>query len=208
MLKFFNNKIPYFLLAFFLIIGACTDDYVPKPKGYNRIELPNPAYKSLPDSFPYIFEYSQHAQVLKDTSRFSEPYWINIYYPSMTANIQLTYKQVKKDQKLLEGFLSDSYRLTSKHQVKAYSIDEAILKTNYGHTAVITEIQGEVPSQFQFFVTDSSNHFLRGALYFRTATKNDSLAPVIEYIKADMIHLINTLQWENDRPSGANRNIK
>jgi gliding motility-associated lipoprotein GldD len=61
---------------------------------------------------------------------------------------------------------------------------------------VVAELSGEVPTQFQFFVTDSTDHFLRGALYFNTAMKNDSLAPVIEYIKVDMIHLINTLEFK------------
>jgi len=200
MLQYLGQKSPLLLLILFLaLLASCTDDYVPKPKGFNRIELPAPSYTSLSDGYPYQFEHSEHAQIMKDTSRFAEPYWINIHYPSMTANIQLTYKPIHRDPKLLEAYLSDSYKLTAKHQVKAYSIDEAILKTPHGHTAVITELEGEVPSQFQFFITDSVNHFLRGALYFRTATKNDSLAPVIDYIKSDMVHLINTLQWNDEQ---------
>jgi gliding motility-associated lipoprotein GldD len=198
MLKSLGHKLLLIIsIIFFTILSSCSDDYVPKPKGYNRIELPSFSYTSLADSFPYHFQHSAHATVLKDTSRFAERYWINLFYPTMTANIQLTYKPINGNPKLLEAYLSDSYKLTAKHQVKAYSIDEAILKTPYGHTAVITELEGEVPSQFQFFITDSVNHFLRGALYFRTATKNDSLAPVIEYIKSDMIHLINTLEWND-----------
>lgn len=199
-----KNRTILFVFALFILLSACSEDYVPKPKGFNRIELPPQAYTTLPDTFPFQFEYSKHAKIVKDTSRFSENYWVNIYYPSMSANIQLTYKSVNRDTNLLQGYLADSYKLTSKHQVKAYSIDEAIIKTSNGSTAVITELEGEVPSQFQFFMTDSLDHFLRGALYFRTATKNDSLAPVIEYIKADMIHLINTLQWRdvNSRSSG------
>ena len=62
--------------------------------------------------------------------------------------------------------------------------------------ASVTELEGEVPSQFQFHITDSTDHFLRGALYFKTATKNDSLAPAIEFLKSDIIHLLNTLEWK------------
>ena len=101
----------------------------------------------------------------------------------------------ESDQKLRE-LLTDSYNLTSKHQIKAYAIDESILKTPKGNTAVVAELSGEVPSQFQFFSTDSSSHFLRGALYFPTATKNDSLQPIIDFIKVDIIHLLNTLEWK------------
>ena len=67
--------------------------------------------------------------------------------------------------------------------------------TPEGYTGVVAELSGEVPTQFQFFVTDSTDHFLRGALYFNTAMKNDSLAPVIEYIKVDMAHLMNSVKF-------------
>lgn len=186
------------LIAIILLTAACTSDYVPKPKGFNRIDMPAPAYVSLPDTFPYDFEYSQRAKLYPDTSYNAEPYWLNIYYPEHTANIQLTYKAVNDDRERLETMLEDAYRLTANHQVKASSIDEAVIGTPSGKRALIAELSGEVPSQFQFYITDSTDHFLRGALYFRTATANDSLAPIIEYIKRDMIHLLNTLEWEGE----------
>ena len=97
----------------------------------------------------------------------------------------------------MEDFLGDAYKLTAKHQIKAYSIEENVVKTQGGHTAVVQELSGEVPSQFQFFLTDSTQNFLRGALYFTTATKNDSLAPVIEYVKSDIMHMISTFNWRH-----------
>lgn len=175
---------------------SCGDNYVPKPKGFNRIELPAPAYQPLPDTLPYSFQYSKHARLLDDSSQLAERYWIHLYYPSLDANVQVTYKPIENKKERLEDFLADAYKLTAKHQIKADAIEENILKTPGGHTAVIQELSGEVPSQFQFFVTDSTDNFIRGALYFKTATKNDSLAPVIEYIKTDMIHLINSFDWQ------------
>ncbi|MEL7006811.1 MAG: hypothetical protein AAFN93_29405 [Bacteroidota bacterium] len=83
--------------------------------------------------------------------------------------------------------------------MKAYAIEEKILVLKSGNVASVTELEGEVPSQFQFHITDSTNHFLRGALYFKTASKNDSLAPAIEYIKADIVHMLNTLAWNNSQ---------
>jgi gliding motility-associated lipoprotein GldD len=71
-----------------------------------------------------------------------------------------------------------------------------VIKTSNGKTATIFQLEGEVPSQFQFHITDSTEHFLRGALYFRTATKNDSLSPVINYMKEDIMHMLNTLEWK------------
>lgn len=183
----------YLSILIALLCISCTNDYLPKPKGFNRIDLPENEYKLLPDSFPYQFEYSKHAQILKDTSWIAERYWINLYYPEMEANIQITYKPVTDS--ILREYLSDSYRLTSQHNVKAYAIEEKILELPNGLYASLTELEGEVPTQAQFHVSDSIDHFLRGALYFKTATKNDSLAPVINYLKADILHLLTTLDW-------------
>ncbi len=184
----------YLLLIFSIVLIACESDYLPKPKGYNRIDLPAQEYINLPDSFPYAFEYSKNAQLLKDSSWIAEPYWINLYYPYMDANIQITYKPVTDS--IIREYLSDSYRLTSQHNVKAYAIDESIIELHNGLYASYTELEGEVPTQVQFHVSDSVDHFLRGALYFKTATKNDSLAPVIAYLKKDIVHLLTTLEWE------------
>ncbi len=185
-----------FLISFCFLIAACQQDYTPKPLGYNRLNLPAPSYRSLPDSLPYRFEYSDHAKLLDDTSTISERFWIEIYYPEIKANVHITYKPIRSE-KLLKEFLDDSYTLTAKHQIKASAINEVITTTPSGKTAVIAELEGEVPSQFQFTLTDSSKNFLRGALYFNTQVANDSLAPAIEYMKKDIMHMINTLEWKN-----------
>ncbi len=181
-----------FLVA---LLIACTRDYQPKPKGYNRLILPEAAYRVSPDTLPYQFEYSTHARFQKDTSWVSDRHWVEIYYPELNATIHVTYKKVKGSAKLLKEYLQDAYVLTAKHQIKAYSIDETIVKTPDGKTAVIAELEGEVPSQFQFTMTDSVQHFVRGALYFNVKVQNDSLQPAIEYVKKDVMHLINTLKW-------------
>jgi gliding motility-associated lipoprotein GldD len=195
------NIAPALSLSFFLcvFIMSCTRDHLPKPLGYNRLILPAPAYRQLPDTLPYSFEYSVHAKLLKDTSSISERDWIEIYYPDIKANIHITYKAVGNNEKLLKEFLKDAYTLTSKHQIKAYAINELISTTPSGKTAVIAELEGEVPSQFQVTVTDSTRNFLRAALYFNTKVANDSLQPAIEYMKKDMMHLINTLRWADEK---------
>jgi gliding motility-associated lipoprotein GldD len=181
-----------------LITTSCKKDFQPKPKGYNRLILPPAAYQSLPDTLPYQFEYSVHAKLLKDTSWVRDRHWVEIFYPEIKANIHITFKRLNNDQKLLKEFMNDAYVLTAKHQIKANAIDETIAKTPSGKVAVIAEIEGEVPSQFQFTMTDSTKNFLRGALYFNTAVANDSLRPAIDYVKKDLMHLINTLEWKEN----------
>ena len=180
-----------------LVLSACQRNYLPKPLGYNRFVLPEASYRALPDSLPYSFEYSAHAEILKDTSWIHGRYWIEIYYPTLKADIHLTYERLHHSEKLLKELMDDAYKLTAKHQIKAYAIDEAIVKTPSGKTAVVAELDGEVPSQMQFTVTDSTENFLRGALYFNTKVSNDSLKPAIEYVKKDLMHMINTLEWNH-----------
>jgi gliding motility-associated lipoprotein GldD len=185
------------LLATGVFFLSCSRDYQPKPKGYNRLLLPPAEYRPSPDSLPYQFEYSQHARLLRDSSWLSERHWIGIYYPNLKANIHITYKRLNNREQLLKELLNDSYKLTSKQQIKASAIDEMITVTPSGKTAVIAEIAGEVPSQFQFTMTDSVHNFLRGALYFNTRVHNDSLAPAIEFMKKEVLHFINTLEWKD-----------
>jgi len=195
-----NNSIRVFFIAGVIALGlsSCDRDYLPKPLGYNRLVLPEAEYQSLPDTLPYTFEYSKHAKLLRDTSRISERYWIEIYYPALKSTIHITYKRVNNNDKLLKEFLNDAYTLVAKHQIKAYAIDEVLVKTKSGKTAVVAELDGEVPSQMQFSITDSTQNFLRGALYFNTKVQNDSLKPAIEYMKKDIMHLINTFDWKKN----------
>jgi gliding motility-associated lipoprotein GldD len=196
-------KYKYLLIQFTLISWiamSCTTNYQPKPKGYNRLILPEAKYQSLPDSLPYQFEYSTSAKLLRDTSWINEKHWVEIYYPSLKANIHITYKRLLNKDALLKEFLDDAYNLTSKQQIKAYGIDEVKVVTPLGKTALIAEISGEVPSQFQFTMTDSSKNFLRGALYFNTKVHNDSLAPAIDFMKKEVMHVINTLEWKKANP--------
>lgn len=177
------------------LCGACTRAYSPKPRGYNRLDLPPAEYRRSPDSLPYQFDYSKHAILGPYSYSPDEKDWVEIVYPSLHAYIHITYKKLKKGKNLKE-FMNDAYKLTSKQQVKAYSIEEITMRTPSGKVALISEISGDVPTQFQFTMTDSTRHFLRGALYFRTEVKNDSLAPAIDYMKREVMQFINTLEWK------------
>ena len=189
-MNFLRKKETLLLGWLALLLAACGQDYSPKPKGFPRIDLPPHAYRPLAGGYPYFFEYSKYAVIRPDTFRGAEPYWIFVDYPSLRANIQLTYKPVLNDPTRLRGFISDAYKLSAKHQEKAYAIGDRVDTTLTGKTVVFVEIAGDVPSHYQFFTTDSATHYLRGALYLRTATENDSLAPVVAYLKKlSLIHI-------------------
>ena len=145
-----------------LFFSACQSDtsYIPRPRTYHRINLPTPKYVQSPDSLPYRFEYSANAQLLPDTSAMSEPYWMNVYYPDFDANLDVSYKRIKNEVQFRD-FINDSHRLANKHNIKASRIDQTYFLTDKGIPCTSFELEGDVPTQFQFFLTDSAEHFLR-----------------------------------------------
>ena len=192
-----------------MVIGfitlSCEEVYLPKPKGYNRIDLPEASYQILPDTFPFKFQYSAHAVLSRDSSKNAERYWINLTYPKYDAIVQLTYKSLVDPNNKPEVLLNEAFELTKKHIVKAYCMEESLIEIPNGQVASVTELEGEVPTQFQFFTSDSTRHFFRGALYFNTATKNDSLAPIIEFIKTDIIYMLNSFEWRTPSMPASHR---
>ena len=184
-----------------LLFCACrqkndSSDFVPKPKGYNRIDLPVAQYQQMTENHPFSFQYSTQAILKPDSVRWAEPHWMYVYYPKLNAMIQLTYKPLGGDKNKLSKLIEDAHKLAARHGQKAYSIQDLVLKTPSGKSAMLMELEGEVPTYLQFYTTDSTKHYLRGALYFNTALKSDSLAPVIDYLKKDVIKLLNTLEWK------------
>lgn len=177
--------------------SANDDVYYQKPKGFARLSFPEHKYIALQGDYPYSFEYSSSAEIVQDKSAEAEKYWILVNYPSLDAMIQFTYKSLNGDLKKLDEHVMDAYKLASKHQIKAQSQKEEVVKLKNGRQAVVIEIEGEVPSHYQFYSTDTSKHYLRGAIYLRQATLNDSLKPVVEYLKVDARHILETLKWKN-----------
>jgi len=194
-LKSIAALFPVFLV--FFILQACNNEnYYPKPRGYFRIELPVHEYRPFDSTFPYRFEYPVYANITFDEYTKPDPYWMNIDYPAYKGKIHLSYKDVRKTS--LEKLIEDSRAMVYKHAPKATGIKESkIVNRKYKIYGMAYTIEGrDVASPFQFYVTDSTTHFLRGALYFYTEPNNDSLQPVISFIIDDIDHLIGTLQWK------------
>ena len=176
-------------------VMSCTTDYVPKPHGYFRIELPEKEYRQFnPVSCPFSFEVPEYSETVPDTNALSESCWWYIRYPRFNGELYLSYKPVNDN---LNKFIEDSYALVYKHTIKANEINEKRIATANNAFGVLYYIGGNAASSVQFFVTDSVNHFLRGALYFNVLPNNDSIAPVTSFIRTDIERLIETLKWEN-----------
>lgn len=193
------NKILVFALSFLLLFG-CNEKYTPKPREFFRIDFPEKTYHAIPSDFPYRFEIPDYAEILPDPGNPDKPYWINVSVPANKAEIHLSYYRLSNQKtpgrKLLNEFMEETRTLAYKHTIKADAIQEQVFmnpaKNVYG---LIYKIEGNAASPMQFFLTDSTSHFLRGALYIREVPNIDSLKPVIDFLEIDIIRLIETTSW-------------
>lgn len=207
-------------IACFLLSAAffpgCNSSYTSKKRGYFKFDFPQKKYVLFQQQgFPYSFEYPAYANIVKDSTYFENsddnPYWINIDFPLFRGKIFMSYKTIGaksvykiktaggyKDSfgiNLFENMVNDSYKLTYKNDIKAYSIEDSLMHTPNNITGIFFKLTGSVATAKQFFLSDTIRHFLRGALYFNATPNEDSLKPVNDFLEADMKHLINTLQW-------------
>ena len=187
-----------FYLLFFILF-SCNSVYSPKPRGYFRIDFPAHAYQAFDrPEFPYSFEYPVYGNIIRDTAFFGDkpenPYWINVDFPRFHARIYISYKEVNGN---FDKLREDAYKMTYKHTYKASSIEDSLISTPLGIHGIFFNVGGNAATSKQFFVSDSTRHFLRGALYFDTTPNSDSLGIVNNFLEEDMFHLINTLKWKN-----------
>ncbi|HET6244189.1 MAG: gliding motility lipoprotein GldD [Bacteroidetes bacterium] len=182
-----------FLLSIVLFLQSCEQDYSPKPRAYFRIDLPEKEYQKLKDQCPFSFDFPTYAKVLKDERPEAEPCWMNIDFHRFNARIHLSYKPIDNN---LETFIENSRSLTYKHTSKATDIRENLFINDSARTyGLLYDIKGDAATNIQFYITDSTNHFVRGSLYFNAPPNQDSLAPVIDFIKKDIYHLMETFKW-------------
>ena len=193
--RIFNFK---FLILNLLLFAcaSCNNNYTPRPYGYYRITTPDTAYVDFNPSFPYTFALSRNA-VVQPRTDVSEPYWINIYYPALDATIYCSYKPVQNNlRELTNDALEFVYRNAS--------FATAIPEQDYAHPeasvyGVLFDLEGNTASSCQFFVTDSTHHFFRASVYCNCPPNADSLATVYNYLRTDIIKMVETVAWTNGK---------
>jgi gliding motility-associated lipoprotein GldD len=180
-----------------LLISACTEDYSPKPRGYFRIEFPKKSYVRYDSTCPYSFDYPAYAKVVPDSARGAKPCWLDVSYPSFNGRLHLSYQQITS-KAIFDELVEDARTFAFKHTVKATAIDEAIIsypeRKVYG---TYYSIDGNTASSIQFFLTDSTKNYIRGALYFNEQPQLDSIRPVLDFVKKDIDVMIKSFKWKN-----------
>lgn len=188
-----------FSIVAIILVSSCNSDYTPRPTGYFKIDFPERKYRLFDEpGYPYSFEYPVYANVVKDSTFFEDapenPYWINIEFPSFEGKIYVSYKAVKNN---FDRLVEDAFKMVyAQHTMKASGIKDSLLRTENDISGIFFKLNGNTATAQQFFLTDSSRHFLRGALYFDATPNADSLGIVHDFLQTDMNHLIQTLRWK------------
>lgn len=175
---------------------SCGKDPVPKPKALLRLEYPIQKYIEVKTELPFTFEKNSFASEIDaiKVSRDQESFGLDINYPSLKGTIYLSYKEIHNNE--LDAYLKDAQNITQKHAQKADEIIEQPYDDNTRNVfGMFYEIGGNAASQSQFYVTDNVRHFVTGSLYFYTKPNYDSILPAADYLKKDIQHIMETIQW-------------
>lgn len=179
---------------------ACNTRFTPKATGYPAIALPEKKYLAgAVKELPYTFDIPSYAMV--DTKPASagvdqqKAGWMNLQFPMLNATLYVSYNAVQKDK--LEVLVRDAYNFANNHSNKASFIEDSAFENPQGLKGVFFHLGGDVASPYQFFITDSSRHFLRAALYFDSTPNADSLAPVIDFLYQDLKQIVQTFHWKS-----------
>ncbi len=185
------------LLFFIVLLAACKENYTPKPRGYFRIDFVPKTYHQTSNNYPFVFQIPDYATIKNDSKPQESKYWLNVDIPNHNAQVHISYYTISLNGKFrLGGLIEESRRLAYKHTIKADAIKEKLYQNDekkvYG---VVYQITGNAASPMQYFLTDSTKHFLRGALYIREVPNIDSVQPVIDFLEKDVVRMIETTNW-------------
>lgn len=194
-IKFTGRIVPVVSLIIVLAIAGCEQAYTPKPRGFQRIDFPEKAYKTFAPDCSFTADIPVYADAYPDSFKYAEKCWFNIQYLPFQATLHLSYKPIRSRNELF-NLIEDSRTLVYKHTIKADEIYETLIG-NKQLNGMLYNLSGNTATNFQFYVTDSTRHFLRGSLYFNVKTNNDSIEPVLAFLEQDIVHMIESLKWQN-----------
>lgn len=182
----------FVVLIFIFLLFSCNRDYSIKPIGQFRLDYPSPVYKNFESDCPFSFEYSSFSIEKKER----KPCWFVLNYPEMKANIYLTYYPINSKEDLATK-IKDSEKLVQNQTVKAsYISPREFVFDDQKVYGTLFELGGDSAINLLFHATDSTRNLLTGSVYFSTPPQYDSLQPAIQYLKKDVTHLIETLNWK------------
>ncbi|MES2545060.1 MAG: gliding motility lipoprotein GldD [Bacteroidota bacterium] len=178
-----------FTILAIITFFSCKNDVLPKPSAYLRLDYPEAQYVSYKNDCPFTFDVNTNA-IVKQKADCS----FEINYPKMKATVYLNYKPVSNN---IDKLLRDAQRLTYKHVIKADDIlEQPYINKNHKVYGMFYQVDGNAATNTQFYVTDSTKHFVNGSVYFYAKPNFDSIMPAASYLKNDMQNLMESLKWK------------
>jgi len=187
-----------YIIGFFcisvLLVACGGGTSVPRPYGYFRVNMPAHQYRTIDTlNLPYRFDLPLNAKLVSRPAKGEES-WVDIIYPGLNASIYCSYKPVKGN---LIDLLEDTRKIVYKHSIKADGIGEKLFESKERNLhGILYDLKGNTASSVQFTLTDSVHHFFRGALYFNNVPNKDSIAPMSNYIREDIIRIMESFEWK------------
>lgn len=180
------------VIAVLIGFTSCSEPPVPKPNGFFRIDLPELGFLEVPTPCGIRFETPVYSKIALKQER-EDACFLDVVYPEFKAKVHLTHKPVQDNLRIL---VNDAQTFKSTHEAKANRIKaHRILRDSSRVFGNMYAVDGDVASPMVFYLTDSTDNFLYGALYFSVPPNGDSLAPVTERLREDILQLGATLQW-------------
>ena len=186
------NLRPLIVLIFLTVaILGCKEEVFPKPKAKLRLEYPKPEYETFESKH---FEFQKNKLAEKTNVENPNAGDLVLDYPEMKGSIYITHKKIEDN---LEKLMVDAERLSFEHAAMADGITQTdFVNEEEGIFGTYFEVRGDAASQAQFFVTDSTEHFVTGSLYFYARPNYDSIYPAAAYLQNDIRKIMETLRWD------------
>lgn len=164
----------------------------PKPRAYPRIEYPAKEYKEFNiEQCPFTFQLPTYAEVRER----EEPCWFDLYMPTFQARLHCSYIPVNSTTEF-EDLVLDAFTIASKINERANYMKESRIKNAQGVEGLAMTWTGPAASPVHFFLSDTSKHFFKAALYFDSKVQVDSLAPIVSFLQEDIDHMIRTFSFK------------
>ncbi|GGH31241.1 gliding motility lipoprotein GldD [Sphingobacterium alkalisoli] len=185
-----------FIITLLVHIGCQPAPYTPKPRGFFKIDFPEREYVHANTGCPFDIEIPGYSLLVADPSQTKHTCWKNVDFPQFNARLHLSYYRISPSAPF-DYLTEDARTFVFKHTAKATSIDQKSIQHNdHNLYGVAYSIRGNTASNYQFYVSDSTTHYLRGALYFNEKPHLDSIQPVLDFLKEDIRHMISTIRWK------------
>ena len=190
------------LLILIASICSCKSDEGPliRPRQYPKVDFPAQSYSTFEsEGCPFKVQIPEHSQVEQKKYLFDNipagQCWFDIVIPDFNATIHCSYFPINEDN-IYGSLVNDAFTMAGKHNIKATFREEFNIENQFGSRGLIFKINGPVATPYQFYISDSTQHFLRGSLYFDNDINSDSISPVVNFLRKDIDVFLSSLQWE------------